>query len=329
MTVAASSEGHARGAVVFGGAGFIGRHLVAELRRRRYAPIVVADVSRPRWQLSDDIEFRHCDVRRPIPSDLAGRGPLAINLAAIHRTPGHADHEYFETNERGAETVTAYCREVGAERLWFTSSIAVYGPSEDAKTEATEPAPESAYGRSKAAAEAIHRQWTQEDARRRLVIVRPATVFGSGEGGNFTRLARALRQRRFVYPARRDTLKSCGFVGDLTASLFFMDSQASPVALYNFAYPRPPTIEEICERMSAVAGYPRPKVTLPLSWMLVAAKVLKAARVAAYDPARVMKLVRSTNVLSHELERAGFPYKTDLELALREWYAAEPAGQFV
>ena len=31
-----------------------------------------------------------------------------FNFAAVHRTPGHEDHEYFETNINGAENVVAF-----------------------------------------------------------------------------------------------------------------------------------------------------------------------------------------------------------------------------
>lgn len=30
----------------------------------------------------------------------------------MHRTPGHEDHEYFETNIRGAENVVAFAENV-------------------------------------------------------------------------------------------------------------------------------------------------------------------------------------------------------------------------
>ena len=33
---------------------------------------------------------------------------VIFNFAAVHRTPGHEDHEYFETNIRGAENVVAF-----------------------------------------------------------------------------------------------------------------------------------------------------------------------------------------------------------------------------
>ncbi len=81
------------------------------------------------------------------------------------------------------------------------------------------PEPVSDYGRSKLLAEGIHRQWLAGEAARRLVIARPAVIFGQGEGGNFTRLAKALRKGTFVYPGRKDTIKCCGYVGEIVRSM--------------------------------------------------------------------------------------------------------------
>jgi len=64
---------------------------------------------------------------------------------------------------------------------------------------------------TKILAERIHRLWqTEGAASRRLTIVRPGVIYGLAEGGNFTRLARALKHRRFVFPGRTDTIKAHG-----------------------------------------------------------------------------------------------------------------------
>ncbi len=316
-------------AVVFGGSGFIGRHLAAALLARGIAPVLLADVAAPQGELRPGEAFRWCDVRRPIELSEVGPSPLVFNLAAVHRTPGHPDAEYHETNEAGGRNVVAFCEAHGVERLWFTSSIAVYGASDESKTEATEPAPTTAYGRSKLAAEAIHAGWADAAPGRRLVVVRPGTVFGPGEGGNFTRLARALERRRFLYPGRRDTRKACGYVDDLVASLFFMAERADPVALYNFSYAPPPTIEEVCGAFARAGGLPSPVGTLPLGVILPLAGVLARAGLRTFDPQRVRKLVVSTNIVATELAEAGYPWQTDLESAIARWRAAEPVGRFV
>jgi hypothetical protein len=57
-----------------------------------------------------------------------------------------------------------------------------------------------------------------------------------------------------AYPGRRDTVKSCGYVGDLVESLFFMREHAAPAVTYNFSYAPPPTIEQVCDALSRSGG---------------------------------------------------------------------------
>src|SRR5207248_1642168 len=122
-------------AIVFGGAGFVGSHLIRELAAGGAREIVCADLESPRTRL-DGVRYVQCDVRSPI--DVDGHFDVAFNLAAVHRTPGHADHEYFETNVEGARNVTDFCRRRDVSEIVFTSSISVYGPNEERLTEASE-----------------------------------------------------------------------------------------------------------------------------------------------------------------------------------------------
>jgi len=159
--------------------------------------------------------------------------------------------------------------------------------------------------------------------------VRPGTVFGPGEGGNFTRLAWALKRRRFLYPGRRDTIKACGFVGDLVESMLFMRAHAAPTVTYNFSYAPPPTIEEVCAAFAEVGELPRPLGTVPLPLILAAGRLLHKAGVESFRPERVQKLNRSTNIHARVLSDSGFDYPTTLRTGLAAWRDAEPAGEFV
>ena len=314
--------------VIFGGTGFVGHHLADWLERRGAERIMLADIAPPRRPVHHPIQFIPCDVRKPI-SLTVESDTTVFNLAAIHRTPGHADTEYFETNVAGAKNVLEFCQRSGISRVFFTSSIAVYGPSEAPVTESTRPRPGTAYGRSKLEAEEIHSSWAEDAGGRRLVTTRPGTVFGPGEGGNFTRLAAALEKRRFGYPGRRDTVKACGYVTDLLESLLFVERRAAPVITYNFALPKPPTIEEVCDAFCKVGGFPRPRAVVPTNLLLATAKLLSGLGVSDFNFERVMKLVQSTNIVPQVLMDEGYPYRFDLEVALADWIAKPPEGRFV
>jgi len=313
--------------LILGGSGFIARHLVANFSRDSDTAIVLADLEPPLWEHPETVQFRRCDVRQPI--DVGEFLPsLVINLAAVHRTPGHPDSAYHATNEAGAQNVVQFCVEREVKRVWFTSSIAVYGPTESPRDESSPVEPESAYGKSKVKAEEIHRDWATSQADAHLVIARPATVFGPGEGGNFTRLANTLASRTFFYPGRKDTVKACGYVGDLVNSFAHMERFATPHVTYNFAYPDAPTIQQICEAFHRAGGLPRPFVTVPRPLLMTAAKVLNRLGKADFDPRRVEKLVRSTNIVPNGLIDTKFDYETTLDSALARWLDSPPVGSF-
>src|ERR1700722_1368526 len=122
-----------KAAIVFGGAGFIGSHLLLQIAAsEEYTQLVSADIGVPRFQI-EGVEYRQVDVRQPLPDDLCCGVTEIYNLAAIHTNPGYEDWEYYWTNVLGATHVCDYATRQGAEKIVFTSSISVYGPSENLK----------------------------------------------------------------------------------------------------------------------------------------------------------------------------------------------------
>ena len=312
-------------AVIFGGHGFIGSHLARKLvTSGSYTRVVSADIAaEPRFR-TPGVDYLSCDVRKEIPDDLVQGVTEIYNLAAVHTTPGHEDWEYFWTNILGATHVCDYARRLKVEAIVFTSSISVYGPSEEALSEDSPLQPASAYGRSKLCAEAIHHQWRNEDpSRRSLVIARPAVIFGYTERGNFTRLAGLLKRGAFFYAGRKDTIKACGYVKDLVESFSYFLSKPADVVTYNFAFSERPTIETICDAFQKVAGYGAPKGVIPL-WLIMAGglafEILNLLGLrTSINRARVLKLFCSTNIVPKRLDESGFTRTFNLNAALVDW----------
>ncbi len=270
------------------------------------------------------------DVRDLSQFDIAGPISTIYNLAAVHTTPGHPTHEYYDTNVAGASQVVTFARRKHVGTIVFTSSISVYGPGEETKSESSVPAPESAYGWSKWLAEGIHRDWLSESDDRKLVICRPAVIFGPGEGGNFTRLASLLKKGFFVYPGRKDTVKACFYVEDLVDALHRAKDLDRPYVLFNGCYPDRYTLEQIVEAFRT-RHFPAVRTfEIPLWVMLTAAKVLRPISKLGLGihPDRVMKLVRSTDVVPDWLKAEGQATPGRLPSALERWSAGSD-GRFV
>ena len=106
---------------IVGGAGFIGERLAAALRSAGHG-VTVVDVVAP---AGDEAAYRQADVgdRDTLCAALDG-AEVVYNLAAVHRDDVKPITRYDEVNVGGATNVCGVCRELGIERLIFTSSAA-------------------------------------------------------------------------------------------------------------------------------------------------------------------------------------------------------------
>lgn len=331
-------------AVLFGGTGFIGsffaRFLVDGGHFQRVylvdrQPVAAIASAWRRAQLSGDpaIEWIDADVRESLAWEPPEPVALIGNFAAVHREPGHAEAEYYDTNLRGAEQVCAWAARVGCTRIVFASSISPYGPGTSRRDEQSLPVPATAYGGSKLVAEHIHRAWQAGDSRRRLVIARPGVVFGPGEGGNVSRLVRAVLGRYFFYTGNRDTRKAGIYVRELCAALWWalerQDAAEEAVTLFNATLYPAPALADYVAAICAVAGVERRVPSVPyqallaVGWLLdLVARPLGIAH--PFSPVRIRKLVAANDIVPAYLLAQGYPFRYTLETALADWRATCP-----
>ena len=306
---------------IFGGSGFVGSHIVNYVSQTdSCATIYNFDI------VANDHDGRsryvYCDVRQPVMQIVNPEGDSVIfNLAAIHRTPGHADCEYLETNIKGAENICDFARRMNIRRIVFVSSIAVYGASEQLKSETSELSPVSAYGKSKVQAEEIHRRWQMEQSDRQLVILRPGAVFGQGENGNFTRMIQSIRRRRFVFPGRKDTIKASIYVKDLVGFMFYLlEQMRSDTEVYNCTFEPAYTIGQTASAMVDAMRLKRWLPCVPSFVILTVAAVFKLfGSPMGICPARVRKLLISTNISGKRMADSGYQFRFTMQSALADW----------
>lgn len=333
-----------KNAVIFGGSGFIGVFFAKHLLSSGYDKVYLYDkelVSEKKFPYRTNIvqsESRIIEIRGDVRQEITWTPDehidLVANFAAVHREPGHEPFEYYETNLLGAENVCAWANLIACKNIIFTSSISPYGACEDEKDESSLPVPITPYGGSKLAAEKIHQTWFAEDtANRHLVIVRPGVVFGPGEGGNVSRLIKAVLHGYFFYMGNRHTRKAGIYVKELCSALLWVlekqKEQNQHLSIFNMSMNPGPSIQEYVETTCDVAGVKRFIPSVPFFLLIsIAWSIEVCSRPFGinhpFSPVRIRKLVRSNNVLPNYLVRNGYKYKFSLKTAFIDWKKDNP-----
>ena len=216
--------------ILFGGSGFVGTNLTKKLKDKSISSIVY-DKRKPVL----DCEYVKCDVTsldKPLKNQQAD---IVINLAAEHRDDVTPISKYYDVNVNGAKNVCEYATSVGAKKIIFTSSVAIYGFAKANTDESGEPNYFNDYGRTKYLAEQIYKEWQAEDPEiRTLVIVRPTVIFGEGNRGNVFNLLKQIASRRFVMFGNGQNKKSMAYVENVAAFLEYSLSFKPGLHIYNY-----------------------------------------------------------------------------------------------
>lgn len=163
-------------ALVTGGTGFIGSHLVEELHRRGWEVCVIAKDNMFSSNLPVPVtiaDLRDSEVLAPLLRDV----DVVYHIAGLTRARKTAD--YYSVNHLGTKALInaciAHCRSL--RRFVFVSSLTAVGPriGPDEVTETTRYHPVSHYGRSKMLAEI---EVLEAKATLPVTIVRPSAVYG-------------------------------------------------------------------------------------------------------------------------------------------------------
>ncbi|MCP8938874.1 complex I NDUFA9 subunit family protein [Alsobacter sp. SYSU M60028] len=255
---------------VFGGSGFIGRHLVRALANKGYR-IRVA-VRRPDLALFlqpignvGQIHPVQANLRYPDSVARAIEGADAVvNLTGILVESGKQSFEAVQ--EKGALAVAQAVARAGITRFVQMSAI---GADADSP---------SAYARSKAAGEAAALSEVPT-----AVVARPSVVFGP-EDAFFNRFA-TLARFSPVLPMVGDgsTRFQPVFVGDVAQAITrAVQGRATPGATYELGGPEVKTFREVLEFVLAVTERRRLIVPLPLGVARVQAAVLETLNAISF-----------------------------------------------
>ena len=175
-------------ALVTGGTGFIGYHLIQELIERSWqVKCLVRKTSVIPDEFLGQVEFNTGDLTHRASLGEINNVDVVFHLAGAIKAGSLEGFKRVNT-EGTRNLVKAVSSGSNSPKLVFVSSMAAGGPSQSRKplSENTEPKPVSNYGKSKLLAEQV-----VEDSDLNYVIIRPAAVYGPGdrETLSFFRLA--------------------------------------------------------------------------------------------------------------------------------------------
>ena len=187
-------------AVVTGGTGFLGWHLVRLLQERGVPVRVLLRPGTPASVLPPNVEYHVGDVRDGVAVREAFAGATVVFHLAALVAPFGPRHRYLEINVGGTETVVEACLAARVDRLVYMSSTVVYGIECDHRGLTEEAACAAAfvapYEESKVKAEQFVVRRMQETGLP-TVILRPGMGWGPRERVVLPVLIRNLHSRLF------------------------------------------------------------------------------------------------------------------------------------
>jgi NADH dehydrogenase len=277
---------------VFGGSGFVGRHVVRALAKRDYRIRVavrrpeLAGHLQPLGKVGQ-IHAVQANLRYPASVEAAMRDShTAINLVGI-LTEGGAQ-KFDAVQGVGAGAVAKAANAAGA-RMVHVSAI---GADENSPAR---------YGRSKASGEKAVLEAVPE-----ATILRPSVVFGPEDqfSNRFAALARMSPMLPLI--GGGTTKLQPVYVGDVaTAVADAVDGKTRPGAVYELGGPEVLTMREIMEIVLAVIERKRMLMPLPFGLAKLQALALQFAPGALKLTPDQVALLRSDNVVSDAARAAG------------------------
>lgn len=276
---------------VFGGSGFVGRHLVRALAKRGYQVRVACrrpDLAGHLQPLGNvgQIQAVQANLRVRWSVDRAVQDAAhVVNLVGILHETGR--QKFAAVQDFGARAVAEAARSVGA-GLTHGSAIGA------------DIASESDYARTKARGEAAVLETIPG-----AVIVRPSIVFGP-EDGFFNRFANMARFSP-VLPliGGGETQFQPVFVGDVAEAIArSVDGKVEGGKIYELGGPQVLSFRQCMEEMLTIIDRKRMLVPLPWSLAYMQASILGLLPNPLLTSDQVT-LLKSHNVVSAEAEKAG------------------------
>lgn len=331
-------------AVVTGGTGFLGSHLVRLLRERQMPARVFLRPGTSPALVPPGVETRLGDVRDVAALREAFAGASIVFHLAGLTAPYGPRHRYLEINVDGTAAVLEACRAAHVDRLVYVSSMVVLGIECDRRG-LTEEAPYaarfvSAYEESKVTAE----QLVLERARAMglpTAILRPGMGWGPRDRVMLPAMIRALASPFFFMVGNGRNSLDLSYAGNIAHALWLAATRSEAVGrVYNVADGFSITCREYLAALAKALGLPVPRRRLPRGLVQFLMRVLLPPEPEPKDLTRpshghllrLCALFRDSEPDTSRIRRElGYDPPVDFATGVREtvaWYrSAFPATQ--
>lgn len=271
--------------LVTGASGFVGRHVVAHLRRQGIATLAAYRAGRPLPSDPDAVVLRPGENDREL---LRGVDCL-IHAAGVAHRPESRDPAALEAFQEGnvglTERLAEAVRDSSVRLMVHISSIAAAGYAggerETPIAEEDSQEPTSAYGRSKRLAEEPVSRLAE--AGKLGINLRPPLIYGPGAGGNWARLTRLARLPLPLPFGRVEARRS--YLGitnlcDLLHHLATFPPRPEVSGTYHLADTSPLSLREVVSALREGAQRSPALWPVPPSWMKAGLVLLGRERMA-------------------------------------------------
>ncbi|MDH4095996.1 MAG: NAD-dependent epimerase/dehydratase family protein [Betaproteobacteria bacterium] len=303
-------------AALTGGTGFIGRALVARLRR---APDIVEIRVLTRREAPEGTRAVRGDLTQAVPAELLAGATVLFHCAGELRREHAMRALHVEGTRRLIDAAA------GRVRRWVQlSSVGAYGrrQQEGVVDESTPLAPEGEYERTKADADRLVTAAGAFEA----VVLRPSIVFGPGmPNRSLAQLVSAVRRGIYARVGRRPATATYVYVDDVAEALMLCGTSAAARGCYNLSDDRP--WDDFVAAIAAALGRGAPKRTIPeapLRWLARLAQLLPGSPLTE---ARIDAMTRNVRYPSERIRRElGFAFGVSIEEGLRRYVASLALG---
>ena len=267
-------------AVIIGGAGFLGGHLIDLLIERNYSILCIdRDGCDTTYLDSIGIPVAFGDIldRDSIEQHLQ-EGDIIFHVAALLGVAKVSREQYFKVNVDGAINVLEAAISKKARTFVFPSSMGAMGPvgsPENPMDENTPCRPDSAYGESKLIAEEKIREIGA--GKIASIVFRPPSIFGprSAPKASATMLFNGMQKKTFVIVGDTLNFFPICFVKNLAAAMVtFAEQKQSGHHTYIIADGSPIKFNELLRMINHAFGISKRIVHIPFWFAYAVAWIL-------------------------------------------------------